>query len=661
MICPHAIDRCAASGRRGHDTTTRTVLVGYACREHSEGGGLGPPKPKLEDSRGVPGLANEGPVHNSSGGQTKARTQLVHSGETSPPVEHTAKLEREVPTPRPISEPARNFREEHGEHDEPRNRGADAEEDEEVSSVYEPLFDNHAADEISSATSLSSVETSQNVAEALTGALLYDEFLQFLWPQLILGTGSAAKAREQIAQLILRYSLDLEVLARKGESQSVGDDATALLRASRFVKRNRQVLASEICEEFWLPGLVDGDGDGVGVAKSSAPTATTDNLKDDKNDGGLAEFGGNFVALKQFLLDSEPFYCFRDNIGLLVAQPLVLPLQIGLLDTARRWFENFTAFTFKPKIQPGMTRLSWTCGSPRFHIPEGEVERGERELQRLIRVTTDLESNVPQVGSLVSGTIPPQPTQPKATRSDLRLPWHWQNRNNIEPGRCRLGTGVGNNEGHNYILALVPFGRWVSKIIQPEVCTVTSDRDFFSLLRLVYRDRRGLLSLSWLRRVKGIHFVQFDLYRDEITDVRSRPALPPAELKGQYVYDPMPADLVPPIGPNLLVHFFENPTHAGVLPDLYRRVPKKLREKLVPCPKKGSSPGWGIEFVEGVDTFALFLCGCACFLLCLLVAAARTVARDDVQGGFGIGGFLLAFAVFCGGIVHSALNGQGSV
>ncbi|RYP41202.1 hypothetical protein DL767_001206 [Monosporascus sp. MG133] len=545
---------------------------------------------------------------------------------------------------------------------------SDAEENGEISSVYEPLFDSDAAGEISSATSLGSVETSGSVAEALTDALLYDEFLlfiwpQFLWPQLILGTGSVVNAREQIAQLILRYSLDLEVLALKGESQRAGGDAAALLRASRFVQRKRHVLASEICEKFWPPGFVDGNGSGAGVAKSSAP-ATMD-LDDDKNNGGQAELGGNFVALKQFLFHSEPFYCFRDNVGLLVAQPLVLPVQIGLFDTARRWFENFMTFTSMPKIQPEMTRLSWTC------LYDDYIEKGPGALEGLkgslrnygihFRVAADLESNVPRAGSLVSGTICPQPTQPKATRPDMRLPWHWQNRNNIEPGRCRLGTGVDNDKWHNYILALVPFGRWVSKIIQAEVCTIASDQDFFSLLRLVYRNRRGLLTLSWLRRVKGIHFVQFDLYRDEITDVRSRPALPPAELKGQYIYDPMPADLVPPIGPNLLVHFFENPTHAGVLPDLYRRVPKKLREKLVPCPKKGSSSGWGIEFVEGVDTFVFFLCGCACFLLCLFAAVAWTVARDDVQGGFGIGGFLLAFAIFCGGIVHSALNGQGSV
>ncbi|KAK0719565.1 hypothetical protein B0H67DRAFT_599280 [Lasiosphaeris hirsuta] len=31
----HAIDRCAAYGRVGHSITRKTILVGYACSEHS--------------------------------------------------------------------------------------------------------------------------------------------------------------------------------------------------------------------------------------------------------------------------------------------------------------------------------------------------------------------------------------------------------------------------------------------------------------------------------------------------------------------------------------------------------------------------------------------------------------------------------------------------
>ena len=31
----HAVDRCAAYGRPGHGVQRRTILVGYACSEHT--------------------------------------------------------------------------------------------------------------------------------------------------------------------------------------------------------------------------------------------------------------------------------------------------------------------------------------------------------------------------------------------------------------------------------------------------------------------------------------------------------------------------------------------------------------------------------------------------------------------------------------------------
>lgn len=125
------------------------------------------------------------------------------------------------------------------------------------------------------------------------------------------------------------------------------------------------------------------------------------------------------------------------------------------------------------------------------------------------------------------------------------------------------------------------------------------------------------------------------------------------------MYDPMPTDVLPPIGSNLLVHFLENPTHAGSLPDLYKRIPKKLRDRLSPCPQKGTSVGWGLAFTEGIDPFVFFLCGCVGFLICLLAALAWTIGKGDVQGGFGIGAFLLSFTLFCGGLVHSSITVRG--
>lgn len=147
------------------------------------------------------------------------------------------------------------------------------------------------------------------------------------------------------------------------------------------------------------------------------------------------------------------------------------------------------------------------------------------------------------------------------------------------------------------------------------------------------------------------------MHHSEIADVLSHPSLPPEQMKSQYLYKPIPPDKMPPVGSNLLVHLFENPDHANVLPYLFERIPKRLREKLIVSPQHKSSVGWGLEFVEGVDTFVLFLCGCVCFVSCLVVAVTWTVVKDDVQGGFGIGGFLLAFMTFCVGLAYSSIQG----
>lgn len=125
--------------------------------------------------------------------------------------------------------------------------------------------------------------------------------------------------------------------------------------------------------------------------------------------------------------------------------------------------------------------------------------------------SNDLESNHPQ------RTLPkPRGSVegPKLRQSrgyDFRLPIYWQNqtRTELTLGRCRRKADeVQVGDKHNYILTCIPFGRSISKLYQPEVCTIDSDQDFFSLLRVTYRQCRTKIPLSFMRRVKSIHFVQ---------------------------------------------------------------------------------------------------------------------------------------------------------
>ena len=111
-------------------------------------------------------------------------------------------------------------------------------------------------------------------------------------------------------------------------------------------------------------------------------------------------------------------------------------------------------------------------------------------------------------------------------------------------------------------------------------------------------------------------------------------------------YEFEPTVTAPPVGPHLLQHLYENPHHAEVLPVLFNRIPKKMQTRLLACPKKGLSTGWGIQFVESLDLGVIFMSSLMEFLILLVVSLVYTVAKQDVQGGFTIGAFLLTFFLF---------------
>ncbi|KAI0376042.1 hypothetical protein F5Y04DRAFT_293246 [Hypomontagnella monticulosa] len=622
----HAADRCAAYGQSGHPITTRTILVGYACQTHSPA---------------IPSDA-DGNFTSASVSQQAFGASSIQKRPCSPKIQRVKNN---------VDAKAYAKSMEYGESD--RDSADDGGSDDNLSSVEAFLFDNN---ENSSLTSRSSVESS-TALEHLTDGFLYDPYLQDLWPQVVLRSDTAAEAKEKISLLILRYSLDLHNLARK---QSISDEPTNLrIQASKFVKRKRKRISDEIYKQFWLPLSAVGQS----ISESTIPEKDLD--ESDSDDTQQQPDVDRFITLKGFLFDTEPFQIFRENIRLFVEQASSSTLQMTWFDSLRIQFENWIVPAPKRGQRGEKARLHWTCNCGlRLYDDYTEMQPGALSNLRTLlsgygvrsRSVGDLESNNSNPSRKTNGNKVPPSNWYSRLRLDVRLPRFWLRKGYWEPGKCRRTAGANFEKEHNYLLTCLPFGRWVSKLYQQEICTIYSDQDFFSLLRMLYHSNRRRLSLSWLRRVKGIHFVQFDVHRTDLADIRSAPAIPPETLRDEYQYDPMPAQLLPPIGPNMLVHFFENPTHAGVLPDLYKRIPKKLRHKLTPCQVTGMSTGWGLQIVEGIDTFVFFICGCGCFLICLVVAISWSAAKQDIQGGFGIGGFLLAFMVFCGGIVHSSLD-----
>jgi hypothetical protein len=245
-----------------------------------------------------------------------------------------------------------------------------------------------------------------------------------------------------------------------------------------------------------------------------------------------------------------------------------------------------------------------------------------------------------------------------AEKASASLPRHEQDKQEVNTTGACSRTRTGDTGTHNFVLLCIPFMRVATKLYQPEICRINSDREFLQLLRHYYQTKRGRSPWKWLRKVKSINFVKLEMYRSHLADIRLCPSVPPPERIGtEYAFDGgRQLDVIPPIGPNFLTHLFEHPEHADVVPTIWNRIPRKLRAELTACPTRGSSLGWGLQLAEGMEWFFFFVLGCGGFVACLLVAVVWSVARDDVQGGFSIGGFLLAFLVFCGGIAHTAVS-----
>ncbi|OTB04211.1 hypothetical protein M426DRAFT_321063 [Hypoxylon sp. CI-4A] len=685
----HAVDRCPDYGRPGHHVITRTILVGYACHNHT-GNPTDPPpyKPRVES----PPLPPQRPRPTLKQAINKIRktenedvpeareSRALGSIAPRPAVpEASPPTSPNVPSvgdhPKPVGKPDSVPPERLGSQDQTvrkpesvvpeqldsRNQRIYLEiSDDDRSTVQSSVFDGGKGKGKSSVTSTQTYEP-LNAIELLTSELVYDKYLQYLWPQFFLRSDSKDIAQQHISRLIYRYSLDLQ-----NSAKGLGNDWRSVqkLEVGRFIERKRRVLAQEICREFQLP---DSDG-----AKSNLdpPFIQFDKSEEPfevENEATVPEPAQfqNFNSLKSFLFSSDPFFSFRKNVRWLVEEPLQLPLHVQLVDSMRLCFENIWFSITASKLTPGKQRAHYTCQCGQ-KLYDDYVESRSGALDEFKSLLAQCGFKVQAPGDLESNDPPRAAPAPvnntrkrKATGNkycDIRLPYFWQKQAPEKLGICRprsTGAPAGN---HNYVLACLPFGRLVSRLHQPEVCTIDSDQDFFSLLRVTYRGKRARNPLTFLRRVTSIHFVQFEVYNTDIADVRSHPTLPPGTLSNQYTYDPVPPDLMPPIGSKLLVHLMENPTHASVLPELYKGVPKKLREKLSPCPRRGTSDGWGLAFNEGVDIFMFFLYGCAGFLVCLAAALIWTTIRNDIQGGTGLGAFLLTFMVFCGGLVHSSVT-----
>lgn len=205
-----------------------------------------------------------------------------------------------------------------------------------------------------------------------------------------------------------------------------------------------------------------------------------------------------------------------------------------------------------------------------------------------------------------------------------------------------------------------------------DVCATASDKDLFTELRRAYIDFRSKWTrLLNLRGIKSIRFVQvcnptlamqpctdsqqFELHRKELVDIRKKPDMPSGERRKEYLYET--SELLPPLGENYMMHLFHHPEDGDDESLTSLRVPKKRREKLKICQQRGIGVGWGLHLVEGwllnrvwILVLVLFVLGSLVFGICW------SILKHDIQGAFGVSGWILALAMIVVGTVQAQLD-----
>ncbi|KAI0529787.1 hypothetical protein GGR58DRAFT_290158 [Xylaria digitata] len=651
LYLQHAIDKCPDYGRPGHEISKKTIPVGYACSEHTQS----------SKGRPIPIVSNN--------------VASVSKNATHEPRQIAKRIKNTVPTP---PKNTNSDKTPHGFSPAPSTsceKGVEATQATN-SQANEPPTDSYKTwkfkeafaeysnfeDSIESRSTIFQASTittvDENALEALFRGLLNQKGLSNLWPQIIAGQMSRNDVRRIIDRFLLRFAEDLEHLATKLINVENAGLHRIILSSSTFVRRHRAKVVSRICQAHETQQITyhaDTDTEDTGaIAIEDAADTDGDPF--------------TFSIAEEFIFGTEPIRYLEANLTAFIRkrqQKRFSPLAKKLRSVA----SLVAQFLFPASGPAEKRRVNWTCICGCRIIDdyesknEGAVEEFGHQLKQYNQTTQSYERDNQTVNSniatqdrwtgAISTTI--EWFRKSFTKSKSHgLPSYQQDGNghSTQLGSCVNSAGPA-QANHNFVLLCVPYLRWGLRLHNSEVCRINSDQQFFQLLRQCYFSQRRGTSREVLRiftKVRALQFVKFEVFRNKLADVRVCPSMPTAS--NEYAYDPMPPDAIPPIGPNLLMHLFENPDHADVTLFLYNRFPKKLRAQLEACPIKGSSIGWGIEFVEGVDWHIVFVTTCLGFLFCLIFAVAWAATKGDIQGGFGIASFLLAFVVFCSGALH---------
>ncbi|GLA79293.1 hypothetical protein AtubIFM56815_000082 [Aspergillus tubingensis] len=324
----------------------------------------------------------------------------------------------------------------------------------------------------------------------------------------------------------------------------------------------------------------------------------------------------------------------------------------------------------------GYTRIRWKNGRGKRlyddyfeHVP-GALEDMKAFLRSSAYVTTaDMSGTSQQVPtsstSSCNSTSSASQTQhsPSSDFTD-----QLKGSNIIPTSDSQMDVELGEMVSHPpLLLSCLERGRYAVELRQESIIGVADDRQLFYTLRRIYHEHRGRLRPIWsLKTLQSIHFMKFAYGGSRYIDVRcheeicetGRPCvcMPPEQLvlpKGkEYDCRPIPPKLSPPIGPRLMMDFFNNlqyiaPNSTLIVQQLPKRACGKLQNEYI-----NPTEAWGIFYKEDWNWAKIWwILALGFFPPSLLFGVLWTVFKQDISGAFGVASWWMAGASIIVGIV----------
>ena len=538
-----------------------------------------------------------------------------------------------------------------------------------------------------SGSSKSSIRGFEGASEQLAWLLIEDSKLQPLWHEAAVAV-PLDRLERNLTRLLKIFAAELKEEAVTVQERRLAQFVRAEAKHSAHLVR-REIDANE---ELW-----------------ESNQKLEESESDDGDDKPL-----NFKQLEKFLINSLAFEAFRKNLRQFISPELqpsvskeeterelwsILPFAElepgdavpdvwrdlkGLKSFSRSLVKARNKLFKHPPIAKGTKQITWTCVSiasiPQTALlltarqPCGkamyddyeELERGaakrfQRELRRMFsrQHLGDAIASARTSFSLINSCSSVVSTLVEFGRV---LHNKYLTRNSDLPtfelrpqGQLSSSTSEETLQNeHLYLLLCLCESRRVTtmRAHQPAVHSIESDKSLFHMLKAYYSEtRRQWWSWLLLWDLQRIHFVHFEMYEKSLVDIRALHVIPPEDLSASYCYER--STLKPPIGSNLLMHFFQHPEDASAITPCFQKIPKKRNEKLSVCPVKGISPGWGLCFHEGWSWRKILAWCCLTFVLASIgVCVLYWKFKHKMQDAVALGTFMLA----CFGIGVSTLQ-----